>query len=428
MTAEIAVLNKSGVALAADSAVSIVTSGNTKIYNTNKLFMLSKFHPVGVMIYGGAELMGVPWESIIKRYRKLLTDKSFGTLEEYGRDFLTFLNNNQFLFPPDEQENYVYGITLSYFARVKKAIDESVEEVAHKGVKISAKDIALIVSTTIQASLDSIISLPRLQTLPVKFESHLLNQYYKIIDQAIDDIFDKYGLSKFARKQLRRISVGLFVNDTFGRLLSVSGIVIAGFGEDELYPGIISYEMNGVVGNTLKYKEGIKTQIEANNTAALLPFAQGEMVISFMEGVAPAYKETLASYLREIFDKYPEQIVKKFTHLTSKEKAELAKELKKAGEDLSSSFWDNVGNWATQNNVTPILNTVAVLPIEELASMAESLVNLTSFKRRVTLVAETVGGPIDVAVISKGDGFVWIKRKHYFEAAANPHFFKNYYR
>jgi hypothetical protein len=39
---------------------------------------------------------------------------------------------------------------------------------------------------------------------------------------------------------------------------------------------------------------------------------------------------------------------------------------------------------------------------------------------------ETVGGPIDVAVISKGDGFVWIKRKHYFERDLNPHFFRNH--
>ena len=42
--------------------------------------------------------------------------------------------------------------------------------------------------------------------------------------------------------------------------------------------------------------------------------------------------------------------------------------------------------------------------------------------------AETVGGPIDVAVISKGDGFVWIKRKHYFKPELNPHFIKNYFR
>ena len=42
--------------------------------------------------------------------------------------------------------------------------------------------------------------------------------------------------------------------------------------------------------------------------------------------------------------------------------------------------------------------------------------------------AETVGGPIDVAVISKGDGFIWIKRKHYFEGDMNPQFFANYFR
>jgi hypothetical protein len=69
-----------------------------------------------------------------------------------------------------------------------------------------------------------------------------------------------------------------------------------------------------------------------------------------------------------------------------------------------------------------------MLPKDELAAMAESLVNLTSFKRKVTMESETVGGPIDVAVISKGDGFIWIKRKHYFKAELNPQFFANYYR
>ena len=67
MTAEIAILNKNAVALAADSAVTITRPGAPKIYNTaNKLFMLSKYHPVGIMVYGTAELMGVPWETVIR--------------------------------------------------------------------------------------------------------------------------------------------------------------------------------------------------------------------------------------------------------------------------------------------------------------------------------------------------------------------------
>jgi hypothetical protein len=41
---------------------------------------------------------------------------------------------------------------------------------------------------------------------------------------------------------------------------------------------------------------------------------------------------------------------------------------------------------------------------------------------------ETVGGAVDVAVISKGDGFIWIKRKHYFKPELNARFFANYFR
>lgn len=73
-------------------------------------------------------------------------------------------------------------------------------------------------------------------------------------------------------------------------------------------------------------------------------------------------------------------------------------------------------------HVDPILEVVAMLPKDDLASMAESLVNLTVLKRRISTDQETVGGPIDVAVISKGDGFIWIKRKHYFTKDLNPRY------
>ena len=78
------------------------------------------------------------------------------------------------------------------------------------------------------------------------------------------------------------------------------------------------------------------------------------------------------------------------------------------------------------SNVVPIINVVISLPKTELAAMAESLVNLTSLKRKVSLQAETVGGPVDVAVISKRDGFVWIKKKQYFSPELNPQLVQRY--
>lgn len=74
--------------------------------------------------------------------------------------------------------------------------------------------------------------------------------------------------------------------------------------------------------------------------------------------------------------------------------------------------------------------SLSFLPRDEMIYMAEGMINLTSFKRRLVLdnYSETVGGPIDIAYISKGDGFIWIKRKKYFEKDMNYVFMENYFK
>jgi hypothetical protein len=67
------------------------------------------------------------------------------------------------------------------------------------------------------------------------------------------------------------------------------------------------------------------------------------------------------------------------------------------------------------------------MPKAELAQMTESLVSLTSMKRRVSLESESVGGPVDVAIITKSEGFIWIRRKHYFEEQLNPAFMRRHF-
>lgn len=70
---------------------------------------------------------------------------------------------------------------------------------------------------------------------------------------------------------------------------------------------------------------------------------------------------------------------------------------------------------------TSIETSAAFLSKGEMADLAENLVEMTSLRNRVSLDRqETVGGATDVAVISKGDGFVWVKRKHYFDRDRNP--------
>ena len=56
-----------------------------------------------------------------------------------------------------------------------------------------------------------------------------------------------------------------------------------------------------------------------------------------------------------------------------------------------------------------------MLPKDDLANLAENLINITSLKQKITYQLETVGGFVDVAIITKGDGFIWVKHKGDYE-------------
>jgi len=141
MTAEIAILNKSAVVLAADSAGTINLGFRAQIDNsTDKLFMLSKKDPVGIMIYQNLSFVGVPFETIIKMYRKKLGDLRFNTLKEYSDDFFKFLGSDfkgnewdqrlDIINNSTKQINEIYDfdpLSLENFTFVKKFLEEGGE-------------------------------------------------------------------------------------------------------------------------------------------------------------------------------------------------------------------------------------------------------------------------------------------------------------
>jgi len=60
------------------------------------------------------------------------------------------------------------------------------------------------------------------------------------------------------------------------------------------------------------------------------------------------------------------------------------------------------------------------MPIQDAIDLAEFLVDLTVRFSRFMPGAPTVGGPIEVAAITKHEGFKWVRRKHYFPTNLNP--------
>lgn len=61
------------------------------------------------------------------------------------------------------------------------------------------------------------------------------------------------------------------------------------------------------------------------------------------------------------------------------------------------------------------------MPFQDALDLAEFFVDLTSrYTRFLPVGATTVGGPIEVAGITKHEGFKWVKRKQYYSTELNP--------
>lgn len=60
-----------------------------------------------------------------------------------------------------------------------------------------------------------------------------------------------------------------------------------------------------------------------------------------------------------------------------------------------------------------------VMPVQDAIELAKFLVGATIEFSRFKMGAATVGGPIEIASITKHEGFKWINRKHYFSTSIN---------
>jgi hypothetical protein len=431
MTAEIANLNKHAVALAADSTATIgVGDGSRrKTYQSaNKLFTLSKYHPIGAMIYGNAGLMGVPWETIIKLYRRSLSDRRFAAVADYASDFIRFLETSTRIFPDSLQRQYVEVSAHVCCMQIWRVIKKRVE-VAAAGGKAEDSVIAQITREEIDKANAYFASSVRVcDYLPPGFEADLIVSHSDEITSAIQSVF-KMPLSEESVGKLHA-TVGRYICGEYFQDSALSGVVFAGFGEDQIFPEVRTISPHIIANNRLLFRNETNDCYEVTHSedAALLPFAQRDVVDAFLRGMDSEYLRIITKTMESLSTSFPQLIADHLGESDPAKKADVIDKLQGVIQQLSDGLSQQIIEYRDREHVDPLLAVIGTLPKNELAELAEALVNLTSVKRKMSHDLETVGGPIDVAVISKGDGFIWIRRKHYFKTELNPHFVRNYSR
>ena len=429
MTAEVAVMNKEAVALAADSAVTLSFGRNRKVFiSANKIFALSKVHPVGMMIYGNTDFMDAPLETIIKIYRGKEGGRPFPILPDYLDDFVTFLKSQQWLKTEAAQESQVMSTVWTLYRLIGREITKKIGELLDAGETLNDDTIGSLATQDIAERHTAWSEEPLLEGFDDNRVAHVRNAYHDMISDLASAMFGHPAISSDTINQLVDIGVHVCTKWPEGHLPSLySGIVVAGFGDDDVFPRLRSVWVDGIIADQLRIKHDADHDVGTDG-GCVNAFAQGDMVQMFMEGVDPDYERVIEATIGTILDKYPGVLLDCIPGIDEDTKAELLQTL----ADIGGKTLEESGNKLRKHRrdyfVDPIITVVAFLPKDELAEMAESLVSLTSLKRKVSPAQETVAGPTDVAIISKGDGLIWVKRKHYFKPELNWRFFQTYLR
>lgn len=425
MTSEVLLMNRGAVAMAADSAVTIMGEHGTTIYQSvDKVFPLVDDAPIGVMIYNHAEIMGTPWESVLSLYRKDATGRKFDTVEAYATDFFKFIDNNKDLFPEEQQQLEYLRMVAYLFGAVAREWDNEMRYYETSGQGSARAKVGEIFAQVVkevhalyQTQFDG-TKRSDLVCFPNGLGERLKRKYKGEIEQIIDslehyiaELFPGFKVTEESRALLRDMASFVVTKDAYFE--GYTGIVFAGFGRKEQFPAMTAYFASGVLENTLKRSLDRSRRITAESGPAIMPFAQDRMIHTLVRGIDPDLRYHYFTETLRLSRFLVQDIVKAVPGISD---AERQKFIQRYSEDNLShalgSFFERLDQYSRRVHTEPILRAVDNLPKMELAETAASLVKLNSFQLKVSGQPETVGGPVDVAIISLADGLVMIRDSH----------------
>ena len=381
-------MNKLGIALASDSALTIQLGDNRRTYGSaEKIFQIGPEHKVAVLHSGSTEFMGYPYEVLITEWRKTLT-RPLSTLRAYADSFVRWLSHRPDLFSQEVQEGFVEYHAREYFLELRRLVLEKLEESEISPDSWNDEETLEFVADFFRKDVKWLDERDNSEGLSEKWADSIYSSIQHKIKEAFDYVFDDIPMNFLITEIIETISHQILFkaigNENDARL------AFSGYGEEQIYPEHVWIELRGVVADKPRFS--IDQLVVSNDHESWLQtHAQSEAIHTYLRAYHSSFLDGSKRNLRETITKIQQKLDEKY----------------KAIEELEKSFEDNSYN----RFVKPFTGTLAGLPSTSLAKMAESLIELQILRQSSQAIQDTVGGPVDVAVITLENGFTWFRHK-----------------
>jgi len=244
MTAEIAILNRRAVTFAADSAMTISRTGKT--YNSaDKIFEVSTNNPIGMMVYNQLDYMGMPLDVIIKDFRESPYCRKYPHVFETS-DALFDCLVNEFSALGEDEDKHVATLTYSLFERIQRSFYEAVVgpsgSIGRGASRVPMRDLFLNVVNQYRDFFNDLAISECFWDLDIQ---DFLNRYDSGFNYALEDAFEMLPLDDSDKILLKQIAALALQRVYFSPVHT--GFVFAGFGSDQLFPALQSFQFDGMI-------------------------------------------------------------------------------------------------------------------------------------------------------------------------------------
>ena len=378
---------------------------------------MSDAQPIGVMTYGNAAVSGVPVSLLVESYRDGLNDRMFGSVPECAENFRAFLSRGG-----RHEESKTPLITEAHMdvqaghmvLRTWNALLDRVRERMDEGYAPSSGGGSFdrVLRRCMEESMSEMrASIPDAPDgTSVETNMARLKRVVSSWDSRPDSHDIPLAFGDFEEEIIDITAARMSAVECAG---DFTGLVFAGYGTDENYPSFHELRVGGLFDSGLQTKDIGGVAIDAENTSWIEAFAQRDVIDAYLTGMDKNLRTEIVNQVAVLLDEA--------THtITAASDAKMsAEDVRDLNDILIRFFNELLWNHSFHNYMWPVKSTLRFLSKNEMADLAESLIKFTSLRRRVSDDYETVKEPVDVAIISKHDGFVWVRRKLYFSSEFN---------
>lgn len=170
------------------------------------------------------------------------------------------------------------------------------EHVFKRGADVKKFDLRRVLLETIEERREFLDSYPVATSL-----KNVSKQ--KVHDAYIDKIHSEIE-NRFKGDSLSNEEVASLVNNVIEALFRAiqsdfaAGIIVAGYGSDEMFPSLCSVEIDGRIAGQLKITESShKTIKDATDKGQVVYFAQTDVIERLLKGVDPEFVEKTTEFI-----------------------------------------------------------------------------------------------------------------------------------